>query len=93
MGTTSIATRPTVYSSALPINTVRAYEGASTVAEHVFDVYDADSKKDTRARVTLSKGRASSGYRSDYERLEVWWTELAVLAHLRPSLQRPEGRA
>lgn len=62
------ATMPTLDQLRSFINTVRPHKGADLVASET-----AEPIPGMTMRVELHKGRASSGYHSDFERVETWW--------------------
>lgn len=70
---------PTIHSTHLSTNTVRAHKSAAIVDNEGFAVTDADrGGAEALVWVTLYRGKASQGYRSNMERVETWWTEMSV---------------
>ncbi len=60
-------------------NSVHRFQGATVIAVQQLPCPDDGSWPGCSVRVTLSKGRASSGYRSNYDRRPVWWLELDLV--------------
>lgn len=54
-------------------NTVRPYKGAACLGSETGQV------RFGRMTVELHKGRASQGYKTDYERIESWWVSVQIV--------------
>lgn len=70
---------PNVHATDLPVNTVRAYKSATPMGRRTFDAYDLDAGRLTTVEIVLSRGTASDGYKSDFDKREVWWTEMSIV--------------
>lgn len=67
-------------------NTVRPYVKADLVAGET-----AEAMPGLTMRIELHKGRASSGYKSDFEKVETWWVVNYVTRSDAPSRRFGRG--
>jgi hypothetical protein len=84
---TQAPTLPTVDQLRAFINTVRPHKGADLIESTT-----SEPVPGLTMRVELHRGRASSGYHSDFEKVETWWVVNYVTRHDLPGRRFVRGR-
>jgi hypothetical protein len=79
MSTTDAPIMPTFDDLRWWMNTVRPLRSADLVAAE-----SVDPLPGLTMRIELHRGRSSSGYKSDYDRVETWWVINWVTRHDAP---------